>query len=109
MSKKNNIPNEITGDPEKIELYDKINSIMDELYGICLDNKIPMMATYAKEYEGKTSYENRVVTPLAASIELSNDKITSFNAALNNDFYLKVKRTPDDISIADAVGQFFTE
>lgn len=90
----------------KEELYTQIEQKMDELLGICSDAKIPFFSTFAKEKDGKTEYVSRVGTPLSLDVELTDDKITPFNAALSNDIYLKIKQDPEDISIADVMDTF---
>ena len=93
---------------QKEEIYNEIEQKMDELLGICLDNNIPMFATFAKEdsEKGKTDYISRVATPLAANVSLSEDKITQFNAALAHDFYLKIKGTEESL---EDIGSLFED
>ena len=90
-------------------IYDQIEEKLNEILGLCMDNGIPFFATAAEEKDGETVYHNAVATPFDVGVELSNDKITQFNAALNNEFYIKIRQTPEEQSVADLIGEFTDE
>lgn len=75
---------------ERNEARTLIEEKMKELKDLCILNDIPMIAVAAYEQSGETEYDSEVFTPLEANISLSNDKITKFNAALSNRFYIKI-------------------
>lgn len=70
------------------ELNEKLNDIAD----FCFMHRIPIFMLYAKEENGATKYVNNVVTPMNVDVHLSDDKITKYNASLNENFQLKIKR-----------------
>lgn len=63
---------------------------MEELRVLCAMEGIPFFAVVAEETGTETKYHSEVVTPVQAGIKLTNDKITKYNAALSNDFYIKL-------------------
>lgn len=90
-------------------LRQQIEEKLDELMVLCINNQIPMFAVVADNKEHTTDYISRVLTPAAAETTLKNDKITKFNAALGNEFYIKVKMPEQEKSTADLIGDFLLE
>lgn len=79
----------------------KVKKALDELLAVCVAEGLPVFATVAEEKNGTTMYESRVQTPLRCKYPLSNDKITKFNAALNDNFNLVIKGEQDDTSASE--------
>lgn len=69
--------------------YTEAKKKLKDLRALCALEGIPFFGTIAEETETETKYHSEVVTPLQAEVELANDKITRFNAAISNDFYIK--------------------
>jgi hypothetical protein len=70
--------------------YSDVIKKLEELKELCLVRGLPMFATVGIEGDGETSYFSEVLTPLAIGKTLTNDKISRFNAALSDNFYIKI-------------------
>ena len=88
----------------------EVRKALDHLMDICTSEGLPLFATIAEEVNGKTVYESRVQTPLRCKYPLSNDKITKFNAALNDNFNLVLRGERDTApSEIDVIGDLLAE
>lgn len=78
--------------PELQETLDR----MENLKKFCLDNRIPLFAIVMDDNDDN-KYYSAVVSPTVVRRPLTHpDKITKFNAAMNNQFYIKVARNHDN-------------
>jgi len=91
------------------EVFKELNEKLDEIMEFCIRNHIPIFTTYAKEKNGTTEYINNVVTPINADVHLSNDRITKYNASLNENLVLKFKKSAPETYAGDVFDSFMDE
>lgn len=87
----NNNLTQTTQDTENVayDCYLEINKHIAEIEKICRVHSIPMLVTYANPITEQ--YISDVITPKSLGIELSVDKISKLNMALNNNFSIKIQ------------------
>lgn len=74
------------------QVFEELNKKLNDIAEFCLMNRIPIFMLYAREENGTTKYVNNVITPINVNVHLSDDRITKYNASLNENFQLKIKR-----------------
>ena len=83
------------------EVYEELEKKLNEIEQFCYKHSIPIFITYANEHDNKTEYGHRVITPLAAGVRLSNDRITKYNASLNEQLLIRFKQNGPQVYAGD--------
>jgi len=88
------------------EIFEELDKKMNEVMDFCYRNRIPIFMTYAKEENGETAYVNNVITPINVDVLLSDDRITKYNASLNENLMIKFKRSSPTTYAGDLMDSF---
>jgi len=89
---------EIEYDPK---VYEELELKLNEIEQYCYKHRVPIFITYAKEHDNKTEYGHHVVTPLAADVRLTDDRITKYNASLNEQLLIRFKQKGPQVFAGD--------